>query len=563
MKQTIRHKRAWGAWLALAVLGATGGLCPAEGQWSRSPGHALEFPGIYDVRLVSDSLGGVFIPGTSGDYRAYCTRVDEAGNLPWRRWVDVAPRALWSVHQMHSIAPEPGWLVMTFNATWITADGDTILDIRAQKVNPQGELLWSDSGRAVSSISHRAWADTALRFVGIVGDGDGGVIIAYALDEYPPGRNPIRTLYARRFNGEGFPLWEETVVSWGRMFTPRISPDGLGGIFFASTLVDTIWLQRLSSDGEMHFGERGLYQFIGYRYSISVNSIVPDGTGGVILSGRGRNRNVETVNALRFDQEGRQLWGGRRWGFILFQAARELNYDLSSSITIGPDSLFFISVEIQYVNRPRSIVQLINLNGQTAWQSPGIEVSISDSVQRNIRGISSTSSSIYSWNDGRDFEDQGSTVFAQRISTNGERMWGNSDVMLFGRSGIRIVDICTDSRGGAIAYMWRGVGYLQHINRNGELGDVLTITEANSPIHHGVVDFSLYPNPANNKTNMQVYIPRSFVGRFMFTDINGKTLRSFSSLTGTIDLFDIPSGQYFLTFQGHTSSVTKSLQIIK
>ncbi|MBM3329860.1 MAG: T9SS type A sorting domain-containing protein [Calditrichaeota bacterium] len=35
MKRTTRHRRTWGLWLALAVLGATGGPCPAEArQWS-------------------------------------------------------------------------------------------------------------------------------------------------------------------------------------------------------------------------------------------------------------------------------------------------------------------------------------------------------------------------------------------------------------------------------------------------------------------------------------------------------------------------------------------------
>jgi len=69
----MRHIRAWGAWLALAVLGAMGGLCPAEGQpsWSRDiPILSSQAPG--DSLFLSGPQSGM--RDREGNYHLAITR---------------------------------------------------------------------------------------------------------------------------------------------------------------------------------------------------------------------------------------------------------------------------------------------------------------------------------------------------------------------------------------------------------------------------------------------------------------------------------------------------------
>ena len=280
----------------------------AEGNlvWDR-PEFLVENP-VVDLRIISDGSGGAFvsIKGRKGDKSVYVQRIDGEGNCPWSQravsifyrsseeastfaeeanaciatdgtggafvvWLERDPEVIsGSAFLMNVLRLSEGgeiiWQkrnlpgVLVGYDIFVVADnnGNAVVfweyasDLRAQKISPGGELLWSGDGRyTLDGFSYN-----------VVANGDNGAIIGSC------SRYGGRSLKAQIIDGDGKTLFPEGValsddnqVHSGRFM---MSADGEGGALFTWGSSENIYsvehssVQRISAEGELLWGDSGI-----------------------------------------------------------------------------------------------------------------------------------------------------------------------------------------------------------------------------------------------------------------------------------------------------------------
>jgi len=143
-------------------------------------------------------------------------------------------------------------------------------------------------------------------------------------------------------------------------------------------------------------------------------------------------------------------------------------------------------------------------------------------------------------------------------------MWGDEGVMLYDRRSSTVSNVITDCHGGAIFQIGR---YLQHINRDGELGIPLTIRGFDQPLAPGIIEYSLFPNPTNGATTISFLSPLVNNKQLIFFDLQGRLIFKGVIPAGVsshpIDVTAYPSGSYIMQIQSGAHDVHRTLNIIK
>ncbi len=552
--------------------------CTLNAQWSQDPSEALNLPDIpHGYIVTTDSLGGAFVVGADWDFdltysRTYCTYIDRGGEAGWNNWIAFMPgidldRSLGSF-----VCSEPGYLIATLWAESRT-DEDTLWEIRAQKVSLEGETMWPDSGVYVGDRRLR----DELTFTGVIGaqsDGEGGLIILWLVKYYRAaggGGDLIlerQSLRAQRLSSEGESLWGDDGIEVisdvdGRDgIKGKTVSDGAGGVIMVyhkgGTQVRFIGGQRISSEGDILWGDSGvLYELNSYLF---ISDAVSDNRGGVIFSGQGVRDSLHQIRVFRLDQDGNQLWGDGN-GLAVQEVYWRTGGVGASWLINATDSIFFIDwVE----NVPHPHVQAINLEGELLFDLPGVTICDADTRGHGVSRVSSESSAIYGWTGTRPNEEHGGGLYCQRLDADGNRMWADEGVMLFERRGMHISNVFTDCFGGAIFKINR---YLQHINRDGELGIPLTIRGVDQPLAPGIIEYSLFPNPTNGATTIRFTTPSEKARQVTLFNLQGRlisqTLTPAGFISHPLDVSAYPSGSYILQIQSGAFETHRTLNIVK
>jgi len=530
-------------------------------QWSRDPSDAIRFGGsLWAIHLASDSLGGVFIHAAGG-FRTYCYYIDSNGYPRWDEWIDIAPLAESSPPPGHIICPETGYVIALTYSEWHSEEGDTSWDIRAQKIDAEGELVWPDSGVSVSNMRLRFEDNASFDVIGMESDGEGGVIIVWVV-QYDDDRGYLirQPFLAQRISADGELLWddegvevfnEDSLCTYGRTVS-----DGEGGIIILNNL-GGFSAQRISPNGDKLWGASGVrYAFDAPRYAI------PDGFGGVVVSispwGRG------PVRVLRLNADGEQLWGDGN-GVIVKDAERPFDRYLHYSyLAQASDSVFFVNWKGVPEEEPNSLVQAIDLSGELIWDWPGIPICEADTISHTLRGVTSLNSVVYGWTAYRPSDEREGARYAQRLDVDGNKLWQEDGVLLLDRTRISIESVATDCYGGAIFFIG---SYLQQINRDGELGIPLSVRDFDQSLLEGPISYSIFPNPVNSLTTLKFATPAGrdvvlkfydFQGRLIFDDLIHPGV-----LTHPLDISALPSGSYILHFKSGALGSSQTLNIIK
>ncbi len=280
----------------------------AEGNlvWDR-PGFLVEEE-VADRIIASDGFGGVFVitVGKGNEKTVYIQRIDSEDTCPWSQGaVSIFYRSseeasgfseearaclttdgmggafvVWLERDLEALSfPEyfmgvlrlsqdgdiiwqkrnlPGGLVGEKISVVTDNDGNALVfweraaGLGAQKISPEGELLWPSDGRY--TLDGCSYA--------IVASGDNGAVIG-SCSMYGS-----RSLTAQIIDEYGKPLFPEGIAvsddnevnSWGFM----MAADGEGGALFAWGSSENIYsiehssVQRISAEGELLWGDSGI-----------------------------------------------------------------------------------------------------------------------------------------------------------------------------------------------------------------------------------------------------------------------------------------------------------------
>ena len=306
--------------------------------------------------------GSVFVyysVRTSTGYKIYIQKIDRNGNELWgpdgsfvsagEAYNDFVPDDTGG-----GIAIIPG------------SDG-----LRAKRFDGNGneDLSWGIDGVLITS-DRGSVQDTS------VSDGAGGAIAVFR------GSNGY---YAQRVGADGELKWgggEPVYVgeialyhSWTQ--ADNAVPDGAGGVFIGGDYRDKVIVQHIDSNGDPQWGAGGVVAL--EAPGAAFNAIIPDGTGGAIISAYTRYSDRST-RVSRVDGSGNLVWGS---GGVILRSNlwHPFGTKFSSMEDVGGGEfvIAFDGTEAADSYDITSVyVQKFDLDGDLKWDPMGINVSVEE-----------------------------------------------------------------------------------------------------------------------------------------------------------------------------------------
>ena len=203
--------------------------------------------------IISDNHGGVIVAWRdvrNGNRDVFAQRISVNGEMLWENDgipICVQPNAQsWPL-----LVPDAGeGAILVF--------GDSRhrnRDIYAQRIDPDGKLLWGEDGIPVSV------APFLKEDVKTISDGKGGAIIVWE-----DSRHGNLDIYAQRIDGDGKPVWELDGVpvykGEGDQYDPFLTTDDAGGAIIAWWDISTpdwnVYAQRMGATGGRIWEDEGV-----------------------------------------------------------------------------------------------------------------------------------------------------------------------------------------------------------------------------------------------------------------------------------------------------------------
>ena len=399
-------------------------------------------------KVLSDGAGGAFV--VWNDARTwtdiYAQRLDHMGRPQWAENGIVVCHGD-NFQDYVEIAPDGAG---GFIAVWQDSRQETHFDIYAQRMAPDGSMLWTADGVPVSAA-----VDDQVR-PKICTDGAGGCIIAWVDERTDPHADDI---YAQRLSAaDGSALWTTDGVAVctadSTQSEARIVSDGAGGaviVWIDNRTEQDIYAQRLGPDGAALWPAGGapvcdLQTVPQYEHEIAT-----DGFGGAFVTWCDRQGGGLDIYAQRIDDSGNVLFG--QGGFALCGAS---GTQREPAIAFDGDRGAIVAWE-DFRKGPEDsdvYVQRISGMGGTLYSEPD-GILVCDSAN-NVYWVevfcNVTGEAVIAWEDLRDSGTSAHDIYAQRIDGDGIYAWTrNGEPLCTATDSQTGIDLTGDGAGGVIA----------------------------------------------------------------------------------------------------------------
>ena len=320
-------------------------------------------------------------------------------------------------------------------------------DIYGQKLNPDGEIQWTENGISIVEGSGEGITFELQTDVRAVSDEAGGIIFSWT--DASGGGIQNNNVRINKLDGSGSKLWGEggILLQEGDSGSNEdLCSDGEGGVF-------AVW----EYGGYRLWYPRGKVSHIGNDGSILTNygSISSqggdDGEGSaianpmVIYSGTG-----EAIVGWEDSRDGlyygwrslrvQKFSSGTEWtaGGIRVSLPNNVKSQIVSNCAIVSDGAGgVIAFWTDERNGNKDIfAQRVNSSGNIVWTEGGITVCNAEDSQFNLQAVSDGSGgAVIVWEDKRN----GNHIYAQHINENGELLWEENGVLIGAGKNPRII----------------------------------------------------------------------------------------------------------------------------
>jgi hypothetical protein len=314
----------------------------------------------YDVVSGSD-------PNQGSEQSVYLQKIDKNGQMLWGEPGKLVDKG-YNHSQVVDLAPDQNGGAV---AVWKRTVDSGTSELRAKRFDSSGneDLSWGADGVFISS-------DFSLHNNQAVSDGAGGVVVVW--------RGSGLGIYTQRVGSDGQLKrnnGEPVFVGTGSLYhgwtqANNAVPDGNGGVFIAwdgrdSNNKEVVLVQHIDSNGSPQWPYGGLVATPSTSDGVSANDIIPDGTGGVIIS----CYTTFTVIVQRIDSYGNLLWGS---GGIILKDTLYAPFSVRISFMEPVGNGEFVVVwdgegydGVSWFG-PDVYAQKIDLNGNQMWNPEGI-----------------------------------------------------------------------------------------------------------------------------------------------------------------------------------------------
>lgn len=362
-------------------------------------------------RIVSDGSGGAIIVwqdvrGGKSNCDIYAQRIDAEGNP---QWADNGVPICTEVKEQTSpcIAADGAG-----GAIIIWEDARTnYVDLYAQRINKNGELLWAKNGVLACGASGTQGAPEA------VSDGAGGVIIVW--QDF---RRSYADIYAQRIDGGGNVLWDKWGVpvcsAQGHESFPVIVSNGAEGAIVV--WIDTrngnndVFAQQLDGSGRVQWLANGI-SLCSAPGNQNYPVITTDGAGGAIVAWWDMRSGDFNIYAQCVDLVGYVQW--EKDGLAICAESGIQNY---VSITSDGADGAILAWDDNRTSTYDIYAQRINRKGLILWEKNGIGVCTASNTQCfPVLARDGIGGAIIAWQDKRNMDKSYWDIYAQKVNAQG------------------------------------------------------------------------------------------------------------------------------------------------
>lgn len=255
-----------------------------------------------DVRFVSipallpDGNGGAFIAWqTDATHDIHAQRINANGDFQWGNSIPVCTES-GDQAEPQIVSDNAGGIVIG----WTDYRRPSYEDIYTQRLNSQGNALWSANGKLVAS---RQFGDSRLA---MVDDSNGGAIFSYTVGGFPDNKIQI---WAQKVNSNGDVVWGSNGLAvrdldTGDLGGPKICTDGAGGgivVWNDPRLNWYVYAQKINAAGNPQWLRDGLPIAPVLNTFQDEQSLANDGLGGALVAWRDRRDPNAGIYAQRLN----------------------------------------------------------------------------------------------------------------------------------------------------------------------------------------------------------------------------------------------------------------------
>ncbi len=358
----------------------------------------------------------------------------------------------------------------------------------------------SADGAALWSVTESSAIDPE-----IAADGSGGALVVWENSNTTSGTGV--NIWAQRFDESGS-IWRVNVsgdAPYGHELEPCVAADGSGGAFVAWEAAD-IRVQRLDASGNKLWSEYGVSAGSG-----RTPQIVADPVGGAMVAW-GNNMSPWVTWVRRVNSLGVPIGLGPIEVTPLMTVAHVIRASDGGMILVGETATH------QPPYYGRVLAQRIQPDGQVFWGPEGVEIVVAEAPDLTYDVAPDGSGGIVvTYSDGSGVFN----VFAQRVSADGEKLWGENGVVVSSAGGNQKNPAGMIPSGTDYAIVtWDD-------NRNGN-SDIYAQRVDGTPsvsvdvVEEGGPSLSLGPNPFRAQLNIQLSSARAGVLRGALFDVRGR-----------------------------------------
>jgi len=542
-------------------------------EWGRSADEPVELPLRSGCHVISDGNGGCWVNGAHG-----ICHIDRLGDVTWDQVFDPLPEYYGPTG--FPILTNRGEVIFTVDDMEWETRGEypfdweelTKCDIYIQKTNLDRELMWDEEGIQLNR------PNLLQSVVGMYAGPIDNTYLIHSVRNSTYGRLQL-------INEEGDFLWGNDGIGSNLYYlSSKIVMSSDHCIIVArSVTVQRLLITKIDSVGEQLWNSRISPQDVYVRRN-RLRASASDGAGGVLLAYEYERhitiddtlRRYLGIRAMRISSEGDSLWtrqvyerekgrGETRLGEIM-----QVNY-------VGSGHFFVAWADYGHALQ----VVALDINGGGLWDGP-VDIKSDGIYYSKLNAVESYNSVCYAWIDRdpnrRENGEWVNQIWGQRISADGNRLWGDRGSAIIARvpSGSNyLYTTTTDGAGGMITALSYNSS-LQMINRNGEIGVVLDpvgvdeeIDNRNPAIPSPILN--IYPNPVNSHTNILFSLPHAGFTSLEVYDPLGRLIEELTprrwmnagNHSVSLDGMGFASGTYYIFVNSNGYAFSRPINFVK
>ncbi len=380
-------------------------------QWG--PSGVTVFSAVGDQvasEIVSDGVGGFIVAWADSSGGIFAQRVNGSGSNLWGvSGTQIKPTPT-GIHDLfvHATSDGAGGAIIT----WIddrSGGGDgASYKVYAQRLDASGVEQWTAAGVELTTSTFISSGN----YIKIISDGSGGAIVTWVSSL--SGNDDV---YAQKVDSSGSRQWGTNGIDLsnvaGAQLQPVLISDGAGGVIVAWTDYRDgdadVYVQKVSSAGSAQWTANGVGISVISGSSQSYQFIVPDGSGGAIMSwsdGRGGGQNVY---AQRVDSNGIAQWTANGKAITTLGDS----YYTDNMVSDGSNGAYIAIYDS--TSGGDLYVQRINSSGTAKWPNDGVTITAAAGDQFSTSMINNPASGLVTaWVDYR--VGGGAEIYGQRFT---------------------------------------------------------------------------------------------------------------------------------------------------